>query len=181
MKRQSKDGVRERVLCRAHRGHIASLHAEMERMRDPSIPRRARRHIRRAAEKPEDTPGLTPAEQFCLEQAIRQGYEVHRAGWPDFLLIHKQTGQARFIQVENPSEALSSNQITLFRALSKIGIEVEIFRAGKPEDETTSPWQALAAPTSATEVSPQRRSAGESSRGSAQQPSRDRRGPTPIS
>lgn len=135
------DGIPDTDRERAYRGHIAKLHAQIQRMKDPSIPQRARRHIRRAASRIEDMPGLQDSEKLFFVDAMRHGFEIYRAGWPDFLLIHKETGQPRFIEVKSPTDSLSDNQKTMFAALEQCGIKVEVYRSGKREGKRARPWR----------------------------------------
>jgi len=128
-----------------YREHIANLHAEIQRLRDPSIPRRAVSKLRKAASRIEDIPNLRlhAAEKVFVQEAIDQGYLVYRNGWPDFLLIHKKSGESRFVEVKSPADGLSDSQIAMFEALEKCGLVVEVYRAGKQAQQQVSSWRKL--------------------------------------
>lgn len=120
---------------------VGKLKGALERARDPSIPQRALRKIRRAAKTIHDVPGLTESEKILFQRAVKHGYEIHRHGWPDFLMIHKDTGRIRFIEVKSPHDSLSDSQILMCKALQECGIEVEVFKAGPNRFQ---PWHEVA-------------------------------------
>jgi hypothetical protein len=72
-------------------------------------------------------------EQVLVDQATEQGYEVLRNGWPDFILVHKETRRKRFVECKRPDplDVLSPSQEKMHKALDECGIKVEVFR-GEP-------------------------------------------------
>ncbi len=129
-----------------YRDHIASLHAEIERLRDPSIPKRSWSHIDKLSGSIVRARGLklTRTEEVFVAEALNHGYEIYRSGWPDFLIKNKHTGEYRFIEVKSPSDRLSDNQLVMFAALENLGIVVEVFRGGKDIGKRCSSWRVAA-------------------------------------
>ena len=132
--------------CIGYRSHIKNLHATLERERDPSISKRARSRLRKSIAEIRDIPDLKlkDAEKVFVQRAIEQNYEVYRSGWPDFLIVKKGTDIYRFVEVKSPSDAVSRGQIEMFAALERIGIEVEVFRVGKPLGRECTSWRVAA-------------------------------------
>ncbi len=162
--RALREESKHNPIYKGYRQHIADLHAKIERLKDPSIPRRARKDIRKAVSRIDEIPNLRlyAAEKVFVQDAIDRGYLVYRSGWPDFLLIHKQTGERRFIEVKSPTDDLTDSQRAMFAALEQCGIEIEIYRAGKQPGTRCSPWRDLQEPDSGP---PEREVAAMSNRG----------------
>lgn len=79
--------------------------------------------------EPEETDSaqtMPLSELRVLEKLQALGYEILKAGWPDFLAIKK--GRGRFIEVKRPNEKLRPSQIAMHEALRLLGIEVEVIR-----------------------------------------------------
>lgn len=76
--------------------------------------------------------GMNPSEfKFC-EEAIDDGYEVLRSGWPDFLLL--KDGKAIFVEVKRGSDRLTTGQLRMMRALKLLGHEAHVLHDGELVD-----------------------------------------------
>lgn len=87
-----------------------------------------------------------PTEAGVAEHLEGIGYEVLNKGWPDFLAVHKTTGDVRFIEVKpNKGAALSGEQKRVAEILATLGIKVERCTPTPPprEPPRTGPFATL--------------------------------------
>lgn len=88
-----------------------------------------------------DIGGVSMAEQaFCIEAELA-GYEIYRAGWPDFLIHHPEKG-THLVEVKSPTDAVHDSQVRMFSALERAGISVKVYMAGEIGRERFRPWQS---------------------------------------
>lgn len=72
--------------------------------------------------------GLTPAERQFVAAAVKRGVKgMHRSGWPDFL-VELESGRSIGVEVKAPGDSLRPNQISMFEALERAGLQVFIWR-----------------------------------------------------
>jgi len=66
-------------------------------------------------------------EQRIYDALRKDGYEVFRGGWPDFLTI--KDGVVRLIELKTPFDKISARQAKMHEALKRgLGLDVEIMR-----------------------------------------------------
>jgi VRR-NUC domain-containing protein len=80
-------------------------------------------------------------EAKLRDLATRRGWEVHRSGWPDFLLARGQERQ--FIEAKSLTDMLRPEQRRMFAALEVLGIHVKIWWEQEPQ--TLIPWREFTA------------------------------------
>ncbi len=69
--------------------------------------------------------GMVKSEYFVKKFLERQGCQVYKNGWPDFLVITSK-GKLNFIEVKGPRDRLRKNQKLLFNILKQYKIPVKI-------------------------------------------------------
>jgi hypothetical protein len=72
------------------------------------------------------------AEDKFRKLISQRGCEVHRAGWPDFLLT-TASGKAFCVEVKADADRLSAAQIRCFTALEAAGIYVRVWWERRPD------------------------------------------------
>jgi len=66
-------------------------------------------------------------EQRCFDKILGKGYQVMRAGWPDFLVL-KPDGSIVCVEVKpNLEIGLSPEQDIVCRALARAGVPVYVW------------------------------------------------------
>lgn len=98
-------------------------------------------HDRALAERRAEfnTAGLTDAErQFCVLAEAR-GKAAFRSGWPDFMVIDRDTGGLVFVEVKTGADDVHLSQAIMFSALESQGMRVCIWRPEEPL--VLAPWR----------------------------------------
>lgn len=78
-----------------------------------------------------DAPLAHAVERKFRERAIANGWQVHRAGWPDFALTC--AGRIVLVEVKGSNDRLRPQQKTLFRALEMAGVVVRVWWQESPD------------------------------------------------
>lgn len=74
-----------------------------------------------------NTKALTPRERYVYGQLLRNGYQIYRGGWPDFMVVKE--GKVRFIEVKATHDSVSKAQKRMHKAFrSFLKIEVNVVR-----------------------------------------------------
>ncbi len=87
---------------------------------------------------------LTDSEEdFYLRALARGNLNVMRHGWPDFLLVDRETGAAYCVEVKlGPGDRMRPNQLAMAKVLERLGIKVYVWTP-KHRDRLT-PWRTFA-------------------------------------
>jgi hypothetical protein len=67
-----------------------------------------------------------PRERAVYVSLKKEGYEVYRGGWPDFLAV--KDDEPLFVEVKSLSDRLNDDQIMMSTALMTLGFEFEVRR-----------------------------------------------------
>lgn len=78
-------------------------------------------------------------EQSFIKWAEKNDLDVHRSGWPDFI-VKSPRGNIVAIEVKSPLDALRANQIRCIRLLEEAGIETYVWT----RKEGLQPWEEYA-------------------------------------
>jgi hypothetical protein len=68
----------------------------------------------------------TLSEWSVATRLIREGWELHRRGWPDFLAV--KDGKLRLIEVKAGKDKLTEEQKRVHELLRSAGLDVEVVR-----------------------------------------------------
>jgi hypothetical protein len=69
--------------------------------------------------------------------AASKGWEAHRSGWPDFLIV--KDGKPCFVEVKSTDDELRPSQVKMFRALETTGLSVLVWWELYPD--RLMPWK----------------------------------------
>lgn len=72
---------------------------------------------------------MTKEEIAFVQEMEAKGYRLHRAGWPDYLVVGN--GETRFVEVKSWMLQIAESQVKMLTALSCEGFDVSIWT---PED-----------------------------------------------
>lgn len=87
--------------------------------------------------------GCNMAEERFARRAIEKNLgNVHRAGWPDFL-IEEVGGGIYAVEVKSNADILRANQATMFTALDTNGVRVYVWNPSNPG--RLVPWRVYLA------------------------------------
>ena len=89
---------------------------------------------------PIDVSGNEAESYFQAWVKGRHGHRVLRAGWPDFLLKHKTTGEVFGVEVKSETDRLSRSQARCFALLGEAGLNVYVWSPTAPK--VLTPWRA---------------------------------------
>jgi hypothetical protein len=67
---------------------------------------------------------LTAVERYFVEAMQREGYTVHRAGWPDFFVVGRDPTRAVAVEIKGPADFLKPDQKAMHAALGAAGLTV---------------------------------------------------------
>jgi len=98
---------------------------------------RADRLRKRTVPGNHDAPLAHEVERKFRERAIANGWQVHRAGWPDFALT--TAGRIVLVEVKGTNDRLRPQQKTLFSALEMAGVVVRVWWEQRPSK--LMPWR----------------------------------------
>jgi hypothetical protein len=92
--------------------------------------------------KGEANPGPGNEAEAFFEAWVngRHGHKVIKNGWPDFLLMHKDTGRPFAVEVKTAADRMSRRQEKCFAALESGGIAVYVWCPSEPKK--LEPWRA---------------------------------------
>ncbi len=76
---------------------------------------------------------------FYERAAAKDEHEIHRGGWPDFLLASKVTGKLFGVEVKSETDLLSRGQVKCFAMLEKAGIPIYVWQPRRPA--VLAPWR----------------------------------------
>lgn len=82
---------------------------------------------------------MSRAESKFRERATKRGWNVHRSGWPDFIV--QRSGEVHLVEVKGKDDRLRPSQRRAFAALELLGIQVKIWWELRPEG--LLPWRAF--------------------------------------
>ena len=78
-------------------------------------------------------------ELKAIVELERQGYEVHRKGWPDLIAV-KDT-EVRLIEVKPPrAKGMKPHQVRIAEIIKLKGLEAEVWRGGE-EGKDSKIWR----------------------------------------
>lgn len=70
--------------------------------------------------------GSTTENEF-VNNAINNGWEVHKKGWPDFII--KRGNDIRFVEVKRSTqEGLKKHQLVVCKLLTSLGLKVYLWK-----------------------------------------------------
>lgn len=106
----------------------------LRRKQTVALARQIEAHDRARREKQSavDENTLTSAERAFCVLADSRGKRVYRHGWPDFLVIDKDTSGVVFVEVKTGSDDIHDSQLKMFTALEDAGLRVCVWRPEEP-------------------------------------------------
>jgi hypothetical protein len=69
---------------------------------------------------------LTAVERYFVDAMTEQGYDVHRAGWPDFYVVGADPTRSVGVEIKGPGDIVSEPQRAMHTALRAGGMRVEV-------------------------------------------------------
>lgn len=74
---------------------------------------------------------MNPSEQSVRHELEKDGWTVHRGGYPDFLCTKEN--ELKFVEVKGFGDVLRSKQLLVINTLRKFGLKVDLKIAGLTE------------------------------------------------
>lgn len=115
-----------------------------EQLGDLRVPNPKSKEIRRvmSGQKPRREPPVKPKPRRNVETKFREaaatkGWNVHRRGWPDFVLTTET--ETLLVEVKSWDDKLSKGQRTLFEAIERLGVKVYVWWEREPDK--LMPWR----------------------------------------
>ena len=106
----------------------------LRRKQTATLARQIEAHDRARREKQSavDEATLTDAERAFCVLADSRGKRVFRHGWPDFLVVDKDTNGVVFVEVKTGADDVHESQLKMFAALEEVGLRVCVWRPEEP-------------------------------------------------
>jgi hypothetical protein len=65
-------------------------------------------------------------ELIACKKYEKQGYEVLKNGWPDFLLVNWVTKEVRFVEIKPKTKKLKPRQLKMKKAFALLNLKYEV-------------------------------------------------------
>jgi hypothetical protein len=77
------------------------------------------------------------AERIAAKKLQKQGYEVLKNGWPDFIAVNWETKEIKFIEIKPGKKKLKPRQIKMTQIFSILGLEYLVWNVDTENNTIT--------------------------------------------